>query len=112
MKEWLERAEISLAMAMKAVDVAGGIPRENMYMLAPLFYSKISHMNNDNLIDEMVAVNEVLFKRDCSHDENSKHQYKFHYVSSYLYCYVVAGKIDEKEYDRVMDYLNGEMDLF
>jgi len=112
MKEWLERAEASLAMAMKAVDVEGGVPRESMYMLAPLFYSKINHINNDNLIQEMGAVNKEQFERDCSHDENSRHQYKFHYVSSFLYCYVVAGKIDEKKYDRIMEYLNDEMDLF
>lgn len=112
MKKWLERAEASLEMAIKAIDVGDGIPKERMYMFAPLFYSEINHMNNGSLIDEMAAAIKAMFEEDCSHDEQSKYQYKFHYVSSYLYCYVVAGKIDEVEYDRIMDCVTGEMDLF
>lgn len=112
MKKWLESAEASLRMAMKAIEVADDIPKESMYMLAPLFYSKINHMNNDSLIDEMIAAIKEQFELDCSLDEQSKYQYKFHYVSSFLYCYVVAGKIDEMKYDRIMEYVTGEMELF
>jgi hypothetical protein len=111
-KEWLEIAEAALEMAMEAIDPVVGIPRENLYTLAPSFYSKLNHINDENVIDEMAAVNKEQFERGCSHDENSKYQYKFHYVSSFLYCYVVAGKIDEKKYDRATEYLNNEMDLF
>ena len=112
MREWLERAQKSLSMAQDAIDSGSDIPKENMYKLAPLFYSQINHMNNEQLLDEMSEANEAQFREDCSHDENSKYQYKFHYVSSYLYCYVVAGKLDELKYDRVMDYVNSQLDLF
>ncbi|MCU7812574.1 MAG: hypothetical protein KZQ77_15305 [Candidatus Thiodiazotropha sp. (ex Notomyrtea botanica)] len=99
-------------MALLAVENSNNIPKENMYMLAPIFYSQANHMNNEQLLNEMSEANEEQYKEDCSHDENSKYQYKFHYVSSYLYCYVVAGKIDEMKYDRIMDYVNHELDLF
>lgn len=112
MKEWLERVQKSLSMALDAVENSSNIPKENMYMLAPIFYSEANHMNNEQLFSEMAEVIEEQFLQDCSHDENSQFQYKFHFVSSYLYCYVVAGKIDEMKYDRIMDYVNGEIDLF
>lgn len=86
MKEWLERVQESLGLALQAVENSNSIPRENMYMLAPIFYSQANHMNNEQLLSEMSEANEEQFKEDCSYDENSRYQYKFHYVSSYLYC--------------------------
>ena len=112
MKEWLERVKKSLDMSQAALERSGDIPRERMYMLAPLIYAQINHMNNGRLLDEMSKVNEAQFEQDCSHDEQSRYRYRFHYVSSFLYCYVVAGKIDETTYDLIMDYVNGELDLF
>lgn len=112
MKEWLCRVKKSLSMALQAIESGDDIPEINMYMLAPVFYSQVNHMNDEHLLQEMSEVNDEMFKEDCSHDEGSKYQYKFHYVSSYLYCYVIAGKIDELKYDRVMDYICGELDLF
>lgn len=112
MKEWLERVKVSLDLAEKAIDSAGDIPRENMYMLAPHFYSQVNHMNNAALLDEMSRVNQAQYEQDCAHDEKSRYRYRFHYVSSFLYCYVVAGKIDEAKYDRIMDYVNDRLDLF
>ncbi len=69
-------------------------------------------MNNEQLLKEMSEVIGAQFKEDCSHDESSKFQYKYHYVSSYLSCYIVAGKIDEIKFDRIMDYVTGKLDLF
>lgn len=112
MKEWQEIVRKSLSMAIQAVENGSSIPKENMYMLAPIIYSQVNHMSNDQLLNEMSEANENQFKEDCSHDENSKFQYKFHYVSAYLHCYVVAGKIDEMQYDRLMDYINDKFNLF
>jgi len=112
MKQWLERVESSLSKALEAIESGDEIPKENMYMLAPLFYSQVNNMNNEQLLREMSEENEEQFKEDCSHDENSKSQYKFHYVSSFLNCYVVAGKIDEMKFDRIMNYINENLNLF
>ncbi|WGO98109.1 hypothetical protein QFX18_19060 [Saccharophagus degradans] len=112
MKEWLDRVRASLSKAIQAVELSDDIPRENMYILAPLFYSQENNMNSDHLLKRMCEEIDEQFREDCSHDENSKYQFKFHYVSSYLQCYVVAGKIDEMKFDRIMDYVNGELELF
>lgn len=112
MEEWLDRVKESLFVAIQATEAGDSIPKENIYKLAPIFYSQINHMNNEQLLHKMAEVNEEQYKEDCSHDESSKNQYKYHYVSSYLYCYVVAGKMDESKYDRIMEYVNHELDLF
>ncbi len=111
MIEWLNRVQGSLDKALEAKE-GGNIPEENLYMLAPLFYSQEMNTNNDALLSAMAAANEKQVQADCSVDEASRFQYKFHYVSSYLFCFVVAGKIDERKYDKIMDFVTGKMDLF
>ena len=69
-------------------------------------------MNNDALFQEMIGANEEQVSYNWSVDEKSKFQYKFHYVSSYLYCFVVAGKIDEMKYDKIMNFVTSNMELF
>jgi hypothetical protein len=111
MKKWLIESEESLFKAMEALkDV--DIPKENLYKLAPLFYSEKRNTNNESLIQEMCDVNDQQIEQDCSFDPDSIKRYKFNYVSSYLYCYVVAGKMDDFKYDNIMDYVNSHMDLF
>lgn len=111
MSKWLNEVSKSLEEAIeKSSD--GKIPLQNLYMLAPLLYAQKNNMHNDALLKEMIEEAENQVAEDCSHDEASVERYKFHYVSSYLFCYVVAGKIDEMEYDRIMDYVCSNMDLF
>lgn len=112
MKEWLDRVNKSLSKAMTALEVSDEIPKESMYMLAPLLYSQENNMADEHALKEMCEEIEEQFVEDCSHDKNSKYQYRFHYVSSYLQCYVVAGKIDEIKFDRIMDYINSQIQLF
>jgi hypothetical protein len=111
MDKWLNEAEESLS---KALDISKGgeIPLQNIYMLAPIIYSERQKTNNELLLQEMIEENERQVKEDWSHDEKSKDQYKFHFVSSYLYCFVVSGKIDEFKYDEIMEYVNSKMELF
>ncbi len=111
MNKWLKEAETTLADALVKAE-AGEIPLQNLYMLAPILYSEKFNSRNEELIQEMIDANDEQVARDWSSDEKSKDQYKFHYVSSYLYCFVVAGKIDESKYDQIMEYVCGEMDLF
>lgn len=111
MKQWLEEAEVSLAEAVEAAR-NGNISAQNLYMIAPLIYSKRNKMLNDALIQEMVDTNEEQVQRDWAYDERSKDQYKFHYVSSYLFCFVIAGKIEERKYDEIMEFVTSKMNLF
>ena len=109
--KWLKEAEESLS---KAIDASndGSVPLRNLYMLAPIIYSERQKTNNESLIQEMIEANEKQVKKDWSYDEKSKDQYKFHFVSSYLYCFVISGKIDEFKYDEIMDHVNRNMSLF
>jgi len=111
MKKWLIESEESLCKAMEVLT-SGEIPKENLYKLAPLFYSEKQKTHNESLIQEMCDLNDQQIEHDCSCDPDSIKRYKFNYVSSYLYCYVVAGKIDDFKYDNVMDYISSNMDLF
>ena len=111
MNNWLEIATSSLADALEKTE-GEDIPLQNLYMLAPILYSEKQNTKNEALIQAMIEVNDQQVTSDWSLDENSKKQYKFHYVSSFLYCYVVAGKIDIMKYDRIMEYVCSEMDLF
>jgi len=111
MKKWLIEIEEALSEALNAI-AGGDIPPENMYMLATIFYSQRQNMNNDSLIKEMNEATEQMVKDDWSYDERSKYQYKFHFVSAYLFCFVVAGKINEMKFDKIMEYVNSQIDLF
>lgn len=111
MNKWLNEVSKSLEEAMEKSS-SGKIPLQNLYQLAPLLYAQKNNMHNEALFKEMVEEIEGRVAEDYSHDEASRERYKFHYVSSYLLCYVVAGKLDEMEYDRIMDYVCSKMDLF
>lgn len=111
MERWLKEVSSSLEKAVNKAE-SGNIPLVNIYMLAPILYAEKYNMRNESLFKEMVDETEAQVSADCSHDQKSKEQYKFHYVSSYLYCFVVAGKLEEMQYDRVMEYVCEKMDLF
>jgi hypothetical protein len=111
MNKWLKEVNESLSKALLA-SKNGSVPITNLYMLAPIIYSERQKTNNEALLKEMIEQNERQVKRDWSYDEKSKEQYKFHFVSSYLYCFVVSGKIDEFKYDEIMDYVNRKINLF
>lgn len=111
MKNWLKESEESLAEAIKATE-DGSIPLYNMYMLAPIIYSKRNKTDDSSLIQEMIEANDEQVKGEWEVDVKSKEQYKFHFVSSYLYCFVVASKIDKFKYDKVMEYVAEKIDLF
>lgn len=111
MEKWLKETEESLEEAIEAARV-GEVSLKNLYMLAPLIYSRRNNMNNPSVIQEMCDENEEQVQGDWALDEGSKDQLKFNYVSSYLFCFVVVGKIEEKKYDDIMEYVTSRMDLF
>lgn len=51
-------------------------------------------------------------KMDWYFDTQSKQHFRFHFVSAYILCFLVAGKLTQQEYDHVMSYINKEMTLF
>lgn len=111
MEKWLREAEEVLADAIQKAE-SGRLDIRNLYMLAPILYSEKFNMRNESIIREMIDENDARVAQDYSHDEKSRDQYKFHFVSSYLYCFVVAGKFDEFKYDKIMEYVCTRMNLF
>jgi len=111
MNKWLKEVTLALADALEKSE-DGDIPLQNIYMLAPVLYSDKFKLNNEELLQEMIEVNDKQVSVDWSLDEKSKKQYKFHFISSYLYCFVVAGQYDEFKYDQIMEYICTEMDVF
>ena len=111
MKKWVIEVKESLDQAL-ALAEEDSIPEENLYKLVPVIYSDRQKTNDETLLSEIVAANEEQVARDWSVDEHSKKQFKFHFVSSYLFGFVVAGKITEMRYDRIMDQACNKLDLF
>jgi len=111
MKKWLVEIEDSLNQALE-VAYQGSIPLENLFMLAPVLYSQRQKMNNDAVLKQMVESTEKMVAQDVKDNEDSIYQYRFHFVSTYLYCFVVAGRFDELQYDRIMEYVNDNIILF
>lgn len=111
MKKWLKETEESLYEAV-AASKNGAIPLQNLYMLAPIIYSERQKTKNELLIQEMIEANDQQVAKEWALDEQSKDQYKFHFVSSYLFCFVISGRIDEFKYDEIMEYVNSQIDLF
>ncbi|MES3008856.1 MAG: hypothetical protein V4751_13905 [Pseudomonadota bacterium] len=111
MEKWLIEVRHSLDDAITKAT-GGSIPLQNLYMLAPIMYSEAHKMRNEKLLQEMIEASDDQVAADVSLDAKSKEQYKFHFVSSYLFCFVLAGKIEEMQYDRIMDYVCERLDLF
>jgi len=111
MNKWLIESRESLSKALQIAS-DGSIELHNLYMLAPIIYSERQNTNNDSLIQEMIDANNEQVSKDWALDEKSKSRYKFHFVSSYLFCFVVASKIDEFKYDDIMEHVSQNMDLF
>ena len=111
MKKWVEEAKAALEEALRIAE-QGTVPEQDLYKLASLVYSNRQSTNNESLLKKIDAANDEQVLRDWSYDENSRKQYKFHFVSSYLFCFVIAGKVTEMKYDRIMDQVCNKLDLF
>lgn len=111
MDKWVKESCEALEIAEKMANESALI-REELYKLASVIYSKYHNVKDESILKKMDEENERQYQRDISVDDESSKEYKFHFVSSFLYCYVVDGKIDERKYDNVMEFVNDEMDLF
>lgn len=111
MEKWLNEVSDSLAEAIERAE-GENTPLQEIYTLAPLLYAEKYKMEDSSVLNEMLAEVKAQVAQDYSHDERSKDQYKFHYVSSYLYCFVVEERLEESEYDQIMEYVCINMDLF
>lgn len=111
MKKWLDEVSTSLDEAIKTAE-REDIPLQSLYRLAPALFALKHGIQDEELIQQMLDEADARVTEDASYDERSWDQYRFHYVSSYLFCYVVIEELKELEYDRIFEYVNERMNLF
>lgn len=111
MEEWLKESEQALACALEVI-ANGEVDKLDSYKIAPILYCSIRELDDNVLFETMCEVNEQQVQTDCALDPSAIQNYKFNFVSSYLYCFVVHEQIDEFTYDDIMEYINDNMELF
>lgn len=88
------------------------IPLQSLYRLAPALFALKHGIQDEGLIQQMLDEADAQVTEDASYDKRSLVQYRFHYVSSYLFCYVINEELEELEYNRFFEFVNERMDLF
>lgn len=110
-RHWLKESLKALESAEKrskkeATDL------ELLYLYALEYIVKNRGIRDSETIEDIKEHIQSLVDQDCGVDPNSKRQYKFHFVSSYVHGHVAAGLIDEIPADNVLDYVNHNTNLF
>ncbi|ANQ21063.1 hypothetical protein BA893_05060 [Vibrio natriegens] len=111
MDKWLTELNEVMEEALDLVS-SGELKHVSMYKLAPRLYVNRYNVRSDLMLKRILDEVDEQIKTEWYSDPSSKQQFKFHFVSAYLLCFLVDGKVTCKEYDQVMNYLNKEMDLF
>ncbi|MDV5061854.1 hypothetical protein [Vibrio diabolicus] len=111
MDKWLTELNEVMEEALDLVS-SGELKHVSMYKLAPRLYVNRYNVRSDLMLKRILDEVDEQIKTEWYSDPSSKQQFKFHFVSAYLLCFLVDGKVTSKEYDQVMNYLNKEMDLF
>ena len=110
-QDWVTEIENGL---LKAIKISEEQDRDIHY----IYLYAISHAIESLLIEDLDTIQEIeeyidqMIDEDWSLDSNSKKRFKFHYAYSYIFSHVVAKKLDEMEADRIMDYVNEQINLF
>ncbi len=111
MRKWLTEVNEVMREALSLVS-SGELTHVSMYKLAPRMYAIRYNVRSDLMFKRMLHEVDEQVKIEWYSDAESKQQFRFHFVSSYLLCFLVDGKVTRKEYDQVMNYINKELDLF
>ena len=69
-------------------------------------------ISDQSTIDEIIERIDADIRYCTEVDPDSILNYKFNFVSSYLYGHVAAGILEEMAVDKIMDYINQNIDLF
>ena len=110
-RHWLKESLKALNAAEKrAIKEEGEI--EFLYKYAVEYIIKNRGITDSEIIEEMKEFIQAQIDQDWGCDPESKKQYKFHFVSSYIYGHVPAELIEEMPADRIMEYVNESTNLF
>ena len=110
-RHWLKEIQKALTSAEKQASNKD-MEIAYLYQLALDYVIKNRGIDNLPVIREMQEDAENRVQGEWRLDDESKAYYKFHFVSSYIFSHVPAGLIEELEGDKVMNYINDNMNLF
>jgi len=85
---------------------------KNIFRLAPIIAANNRGITNEVTRIEMLEYVVECAEYDFSIDENSKENYLFHFVISYIYAHVAAQLVEAMEGDKIMEYINANNELF
>lgn len=102
MEKWLTEVNEVVREALDLVS-SGEIKQVNMYRLAPRLYSNRHGPMSHSMLTSMAHEVDEQVKMDWYSDTQSKQHFQFHFVSAYMLCFLVAGKLTEQEYNYVMN---------
>ena len=101
--------EVKKRFSSKVLDIS---KKEEFYKIAPLIAAERRHIKDDSLVLEMMEFTSRNVEQDFSIDPKSKKLYQFQFVIAYVHSHAPAGIFTEMEGDRIMEYINGNWDLF
>ena len=110
-RHWKKEIEKALASAEKRAEKEG-LERESLYKYAVDYITKNRGISDDALVREVAEQIEADIKYSREVDPDSRLNFRFGFVSSYLYGHATAGVIDEIYADKILDYISRNMDLF
>ena len=110
-RHWKKEIEKALASAEKQAK-REKLELEYLYKYAVDYIVKNREISDEYKVQEISEEIErdIQYSREVGPD--STLNYKFGFVSSYLYGHVPACIIEETAVDKIMDYVNKNMDLF
>ena len=110
-RNWLREVTSAYEKALKAVE-RGEIKGSEIYLYGPKLAAKKRGIESEEIIERMVEYIREDVRYGESVDPGSSKRVTFHFFAGYIHWHAAAGLMSEIECDRVMDYINEEIDLF
>lgn len=114
MRHWRADVLSSFERAAKLYDrgESGLDDWRDLYMLAPGIAAKNRGVTSPTVLNHMSEYASEGVQHDHRVEPKNKDHVLFHFTSAYVDAHVAAGLVGELEADRIMDYLNENIDLF
>lgn len=110
-RHWKKEIEKALAAAEKRAQ-RESVELKYIYKYAPDYIAINRSLSDPALLKHIEDDIQDRVYHDWNVDERSYLNHKFHFASSYIFGHVAAGLMDEMDGDKVMDYINQNIDLF
>ena len=114
MRHWRSDVLSSFERAAKLFDrgESGLNDWRDLYKLAPTIAARNRGISSQATLSYMSEYANEGVEHDHRVEPKNKEHVLFHFTSAYIDAHVAAGLVGELEADRIMDYLNENIDLF